>query len=65
MRRLESLELPNLFFLGLIGGRSFRSEFLRGIREDAQLAGELLAERVRFAPVGATRERCVPQVTRP
>ncbi|MEW6278416.1 MAG: NAD(P)-binding domain-containing protein [Candidatus Eremiobacterota bacterium] len=64
VRRLESLELPNLFFLGLIGGRSFRSEFLRGIREDAQLLGEILAERVRFSPVPATRERVLARAER-
>ncbi len=61
VRRLESLELANLFFVGLIGGRSFRSEFLRGIREDAQLVGEIIAERVRFAPIPAALESVRPQ----
>lgn len=51
VRQLESTELPNLFFVGLIGGSSFRSEFLRGIREDAQRVGEVIQSRARFAPI--------------
>ena len=51
VRQLESTELSNLFFVGLIGGGSFRSEFLRGIREDAQRVGEVIQSRARFAPI--------------
>jgi len=51
VRQLESTELANLFFVGLIGGSSFRSEFLRGIREDAQRVGEVIQSRARFAPI--------------
>lgn len=34
---LASIDVPNLYFLGLPGSRTFRSEFLRGIREDAMI----------------------------
>ena len=51
---LETVEIPNLFFLGLPGSRSFRSEFLRGIREDAPYLANLLAAR-RTPPVRASR----------
>lgn len=44
---LESVEVPNLFFLGLPNSRSFRSEFLRGIREDACYLAQLLADRMK------------------
>lgn len=43
---LESAEIPNLYFLGVSGSRSFRSEFLRGIREDAVFLANLLARRL-------------------
>lgn len=43
---MESADVPGLFFLGLIGLRSFRSQFLRGIREDSQELAELLAGRM-------------------
>ncbi|MFN8610648.1 MAG: NAD(P)-binding domain-containing protein [Vulcanimicrobiota bacterium] len=49
--QLESSEIPNLFFVGLIGGASFRSEFLRGIREDARRVGEIIQMRASFAPI--------------
>ncbi|MBS2038929.1 NAD(P)-binding domain-containing protein [bacterium] len=49
--QLESSEIPNLFFVGLIGGASFRSEFLRGIREDARRVGEIIHMRSSFAPI--------------
>jgi len=45
LRGFESAEAPGLFFLGLDGQRNFRSRFLRGIREDAPLLAEELAER--------------------
>lgn len=59
VRQLESTELSNLFFVGLIEGSSFRSEFLRGIREDAQRVGEVVASRVRFAPIAATAPQSI------
>lgn len=43
---LESAEIPNLYFLGVSGSRSFRSEFLRGIREDSVFLANLLARRL-------------------
>ncbi|MCE7870902.1 hypothetical protein DYH09_11045 [bacterium CPR1] len=39
----ESRETPGLFFLGLQGLRTFRSQFLRGIREDAVYLADWLA----------------------
>ena len=48
VENLESTQIRNLFFLGLVGGRTFRSQFLRGIREDAIYLAEVLAERYRI-----------------
>ena len=42
---LASVDVPDLFFLGLPGSRTFRSEFLRGIREDAEILAEELQSR--------------------
>jgi hypothetical protein len=47
LAELESVEFPNLFFLGLSGSRSFRSEFLRGIREDVVYLAEQLVDRMK------------------
>lgn len=62
VKDLESLEAPGCFFLGLIGGRSFRSEFLRGIREDAiHLAGVLDTRLQAIRPKGkAGKSRELP-----
>ena len=38
----ESAEVPGLFFLGLDKQRTYRSRYLRGIREDARALAELL-----------------------
>ncbi len=46
LRGFESREAPGLFFLGLIGLRTFRSQFLRGLRDDSLLLGEVLAKRL-------------------
>jgi len=43
---MEAADVPGLFFLGLIGLRTFRSQFLRGIREDSHELAELLATRM-------------------
>jgi putative flavoprotein involved in K+ transport len=48
---LEAVEVPNLFFLGLTGSRTFRSEFLRGIREDVPYLGEVLQQRRSLTPI--------------
>ncbi|MBI4387094.1 MAG: FAD-dependent oxidoreductase [Elusimicrobia bacterium] len=37
LRGFESGDVPGLFFLGLSGLRNWRSRFLRGIREDAEV----------------------------
>jgi hypothetical protein len=34
---MESEDVPHLHFLGLDGERTFRSRFLRGIRDDVQV----------------------------
>lgn len=46
LQGFEATEAPGLFFLGLVGLRSFRSQYLRGIREDAGELAELLASRL-------------------
>ncbi|GMU54080.1 MAG: hypothetical protein AMXMBFR33_32260 [Candidatus Xenobia bacterium] len=35
--------MPGLYFLGLVDSRTFRSQFLRGLREDAIYLAEKLA----------------------
>ena len=51
VNKMESSEVPGLFFLGLDHQRTYRSRFLRGIRADARLLGEILAERMAKAPL--------------
>ncbi|MBT9583914.1 NAD(P)-binding domain-containing protein [bacterium] len=51
LNRMESSEVPGLFFLGLDHQRTYRSRFLRGIRADARILGEILAERMAKAPL--------------
>jgi putative flavoprotein involved in K+ transport len=62
VRNLESLEAPGCFFLGLVGGRSFRSEFLRGIREDAVYLATVLENRLQAnaLKVTTTSREAVP-----
>ncbi|MBS2037037.1 NAD(P)-binding domain-containing protein [bacterium] len=43
LRDLQSREQPGLYFLGLVDSRTFRSQFLRGLREDATYLAEKLA----------------------
>ncbi|MFA5506192.1 MAG: NAD(P)-binding domain-containing protein [Vulcanimicrobiota bacterium] len=45
---LETKEHENLFFLGYEHGRTIRSQFLRGIRDDARYLAEILQERMRL-----------------
>jgi putative flavoprotein involved in K+ transport len=45
VKHLESTKISNLFFMGFIDGRTFRSQFLRGIRDDAVCLGKILAKR--------------------
>lgn len=40
---LQSREMPGLYFLGLVDSRTFRSQFLRGLRDDAIYLAEKLA----------------------
>jgi len=43
IRNFESTEVPRLYFLGLDMQRTYRSRYLRGIREDAALLADILA----------------------
>lgn len=45
--KLESKDHKNLFFMGYENSRNFRSQFLRGIRDDARFLGAALEERLR------------------
>jgi putative flavoprotein involved in K+ transport len=45
-RCFESTQYPDLFFLGLDGLRTFRSRYLRGIREDAAYLAQILKQRL-------------------
>ena len=45
VKKLESKEHENVFLLGYENARSFRSQFLRGIREDATYLSEVLRDR--------------------
>lgn len=47
MEEMESVEVPNLFFMGLDMQRSVRSRYLRGIREDAGALGWTLKQRLK------------------
>lgn len=49
--QMESCEVPGLFFLGVDQQRTYRSRFLRGIRADARILGEIMAERLAKAPL--------------
>lgn len=44
--KLECKEVKNLFLMGYEHSRNFRSQFLRGIRDDARYLGEILGERL-------------------
>lgn len=43
---LECKKVKNLFLMGYEHSRNFRSQFLRGIRDDARYLGEVLQERL-------------------
>ncbi len=49
----ESTEAPGLFFLGLIGLRTFRSQFLRGLRDDSRVLAPILEKRLASLPAPA------------
>jgi putative flavoprotein involved in K+ transport len=46
LNELESASVPGLFFLGLDRSRTFRSRFIRGIREDAAFVVKRIAQRL-------------------
>jgi len=45
--KLEHKSIKNLFFMGYENSRNFRSQFLRGIRDDARYLGEKLQGRMK------------------
>ncbi|MBX3206643.1 MAG: NAD(P)-binding domain-containing protein [Labilithrix sp.] len=57
VREMESASVPGLFFLGLDKLKTFRSRYLRGIREDARALAVLLERRLRGAK---KRQRSTP-----
>lgn len=46
MDEMQSTDAPGLYFMGLDKQRSFRSRYLRGIREDAPLLAEQVAAQI-------------------
>ena len=57
-RRMESVSVPNLFFLGLEMLRNFQSRFLRGIRNDAVLLAEVIEQRAARFSAPRVEEPC-------
>ncbi|GMU56168.1 MAG: hypothetical protein AMXMBFR33_53140 [Candidatus Xenobia bacterium] len=53
LKAMESTEAPGLFFLGLIGLRTFRSQFLRGLRDDSRVLAKTLESRLATLPAPA------------
>jgi thioredoxin reductase len=49
-RNMESVSVPNLFFLGFEMLRNFQSRFLRGIRNDAVVLAATIEQRVALLP---------------
>jgi len=56
VEKMESTQIPGLFFLGLDQQRTYRSRFLRGIRADARILGRILEERLAKAPLPTFEE---------
>jgi putative flavoprotein involved in K+ transport len=50
LKNMESIQVPDLFFLGVDQQRTYRSRFLRGIVEDSRLVAELVARRAQRLP---------------
>lgn len=57
-RRMESVSVPNLFFLGFEMLRNFQSRFLRGIRDDAIILADRIEERLVSAPQEIVKHLC-------
>lgn len=51
LQGMESAQVDGLYFLGLDQQRTYRSRFLRGIREDSELLGQALAQRLARQPL--------------
>ena len=56
---MESLGVPNLFFLGFEMLRNFQSRFLRGIRNDAVSLADIIEARAAKRPRHHLRELCI------
>jgi len=59
LSEMESLAVPGLYFLGLDQQRTYRSRFLRGIRADARVLGEILATCLARTVVPPEPEECL------
>lgn len=57
VKDVESVAVKNLFLLGFENARTFRSQFLRGIREDSRYLADVLQDRL--------EQPVVTQATRP
>jgi hypothetical protein len=57
-RNFESVNVPNLFFLGFELLRNFQSRFLRGIRHDAVVLASLIEQHAAQAQPHQPRELC-------
>ena len=57
-RQMESISVPNLFFLGFEMLRNFQSRFLRGIRNDAVLLAEVIEQRTARFSALCVEEPC-------
>jgi hypothetical protein len=57
-RQMESVSVPNLFFLGFEMLRNFQSRFLRGIRNDAVALAEIIQKRATRFPAQHVTELC-------
>ncbi len=55
---MESVSVPNLFFLGFDMLRNFQSRFLRGIRKDAIVLADIIAARAVRFPQNVPNELC-------
>ena len=47
LEKMESVQAPGLFFVGIDNQKTYRSRFLRGIRRDSRVVADLVLERLR------------------
>ena len=63
--KLESTEHQDLFFMGYENSRNIRSQFLRGIRDDARYLAELLKSRKRATGTPLVKKEAPQLVPKP